>query len=90
MKSFKRYFTPTTLAITTLVIAACGGGSGGGGGTTPTNPVSLTTSNAKAVSAEILDSSDTIQGATAGPAILTGVSVGTTANDFNFPKFVVH
>ena len=46
------------LAIATLVIASCGGG-GGGSDTTLPSAVSVTTSNAKPISAEILDSAET-------------------------------
>jgi hypothetical protein len=88
MKSIKRHITLPALAITALTIVSCGGGGGDGGGTS-SNPISLTASNAKPVSAEILDSSDTVQGTTAGPAILTRGAVNPEASDFNFPEFVV-
>ncbi len=85
MKSIKRHITLPALAITALTIVSCGGGGGGG---TSSNPISLTSGNAKPVSAEILDSSDTVQGATAGTAVLTRGSVATSS-DFTYPEFVV-
>jgi hypothetical protein len=88
MKPIKRHLTLPALAVPALVIAACGGGGGDGGGTTTTG-VSVTDTNAKAVSAEVLESSETVQGTTAGPAILTGVSVSAPASNFNYPAFVV-
>ncbi len=87
MKSIKRHITLPALAITALTIVSCGGGGGDGGGTS-SNPISLTSGNAKPVSAEILDSSDTVQGATAGTAVLTRGSVATSS-DFTYPEFVV-
>ncbi|MEJ2453014.1 MAG: hypothetical protein P8103_02500 [Candidatus Thiodiazotropha sp.] len=78
--------------LTALVLAACGGGGGGGGvpGTNvPTAGVSITTSNAKPVSAAVLDSVDTVEGSTAGVGILTGVSVVSTTDGFNYPDFIV-
>ncbi len=90
MTCFQRHLRLPALAVATLVIASCGGGGGGSDDTTPTfNPVPLTTSNAKPVSAEILDSAETVQGASAGPAILTAVSVDASGSDFSFPEFVV-
>jgi hypothetical protein len=89
MKPIMKYLNLPALAISALLIASCGGGGGGDDGGTPSSSVSLTSSNAKSVSAEVLDSSETVQGATAGPAILTGVSVETTTIDFNYTEFVV-
>jgi hypothetical protein len=90
MKSIKRHLTLPAFAVTTLVITACGGGGGGGGVSgTPTTEVSLTTTNAKAVSAEVIDSSNTVQGTVAGPAVLTGVSISASTSDFSYPALVV-
>ncbi len=75
--------------LTALVLAACGGGGGSTSIGVPTAGVSITTSNARPVSAAVLDSVDTVEGSTAGVGILTGVSAVSTANDFNYPDFVV-
>jgi hypothetical protein len=89
MKPTKRHLTLPAIAVTALVVAACGGGGGSGITTTTPTAVSLTTTNAKVVSAEILNSSETVQGTTVGPTILTGVSVSASKSDFNYPAFVV-
>ncbi len=88
MTRIQRHLRLPALAIATLVIASCGGG--GGGDDTPSyNPVSVTSSNAKPISKEILYSSETVQGATAGPAVLTAVSVSPSSSDFSFPEFTL-
>ncbi len=89
MTFIQRHLRLPALAIATLVIASCGGGGGGGSDTTLPSAVSVTTSNAKPISAEILDSAETVQGAAAGPAILTAVSVSPSSADFSYPEFVV-
>ncbi|MCU7851053.1 MAG: hypothetical protein KZQ80_02450 [Candidatus Thiodiazotropha sp. (ex Monitilora ramsayi)] len=78
-----------TIVLTALVVAACGGGGGGtsSGSTVPTAGVSITTANAKTVSAATLDSIDTVQGATSGADFLPAVSINGQPGSFNYPDF---
>jgi hypothetical protein len=76
-------------AIATLTLSACGGGGGGTSLGIPTTGVSLTATNAKPVSAEVLNSTNTVQNATAGTTIIPGVSISTQAGHFNYADFIV-
>lgn len=87
-----RPFTRLALFLSALILTACGGGGGGGGNSNinvPTGGVSITTGNAKPISAEVFYSIDTVQGATLGASMLTGVSVQNTTNEFNYPDLIL-
>jgi hypothetical protein len=74
----------TALAsLTSLVFVACGGGGGGGsGGGTPTlAPLSITTANAPAVSGEVVNATDAVEGfGDGGPGTILA-AVTTTGGD---------
>ncbi|MCU7916238.1 MAG: hypothetical protein KZQ65_10185 [Candidatus Thiodiazotropha sp. (ex Gloverina cf. vestifex)] len=94
MKVFKSTINFFTITLITLMISACGGGGsdslGGGGGTVPAAGVSITTSNAKPVSAAVVGSTETVQGSALGSGVLMGVSVETPGGAFNYSDFIVH
>ncbi|MCU7906806.1 MAG: hypothetical protein KZQ76_13380 [Candidatus Thiodiazotropha sp. (ex Epidulcina cf. delphinae)] len=93
MEPTKTRVTTLIITVATLIITACGGGggdSGGDGGViVPTSGVSISATNAKSITAAAINSVDTVQGMTAGTAVLTGVSVNAPASDFNYPDFFV-
>ena len=88
MLSVKSCIRILIAALATCLVAACGGG-GGGSSSLPATGVSITSANAKQVSAVVVDSVNTVEGATGGAAFLTGVSVTAQASDFNYPDFFV-
>jgi hypothetical protein len=71
------------ILITSLVVVACGGGgSGGGGGDTPTlSPLSITTANAPAVSGEVVNATDAVEGFGGGSSGTILAAVTTTGGD---------
>lgn len=51
------------VSLSSLLFVACGGGGGGSGGSTPTlAPLSITTANAPAVSGEVVNATDAVEG----------------------------
>ena len=76
--------------LTAVLLVACGGG-GGGGDDSPAalSGVTITTDNAEFISAEILDSVDVVEGVSSGSTLITGVSVITTGDGFNYRDFVL-
>lgn len=77
--------------LTGVLVTACGGGGSGGGdgtftGGTPTG-VSITTDNAEAITAEVMDTVGLVEGADTGTGLLTGVAVSTNDSSFNYTDF---
>ncbi|MCU7811749.1 MAG: hypothetical protein KZQ77_11010, partial [Candidatus Thiodiazotropha sp. (ex Notomyrtea botanica)] len=92
MNPIKAIVNIFVIALSVLGIAACGGGGGNGGSSSisvPTAGVSISTSNAKPVSAAILKSIETVEGTTTGTTVLSGVSVSAPASNFNYADFFV-
>jgi hypothetical protein len=89
MYSVKQFPATPALMATVLIVSACGGGGGGDSTTVPTAGVSITTSNAKPVSAAALNTVSTVESANLGTGVLTGVSVQTAGSDFNYPDLIV-
>lgn len=78
--------------LTAGLLAACSGGGGGNGGDAvqpPVSGVSITTANAEAVSAEVVNSVDVVEGARSGTELITGVSITANSGDFNYRDFVL-
>lgn len=70
------------ILMTSLVAVACGGGGGGGGGDTPTlAPLSITTANAPAVSGEVVNATDAVEGFGGGSSGTILAAVTTTGGD---------
>lgn len=78
--------------LTAGLLAACSGGGGGDGAGAvppPVSGVSITTANAEAVSAEVANSVDLLEGPISGNALITGVSITADSGGFNYRDFVL-
>lgn len=92
MKTVKNTISFLLVSISTLLLAACGGGSGSTNNNDiniPTAGISVTSANAKPVSAEVLGSLSIVRGASAGIEVLEGVSISTQPGQFNYSDFII-
>jgi hypothetical protein len=88
----KMHLTIVSILMSGL-LSACGGGGGGGGGDDaappPASGVSITTANAEAVSIEVINTVDLLEGASSGSTLITGVSITANSDGFSYRDFVL-
>ncbi|MEN8166123.1 MAG: hypothetical protein ABFR65_01435 [Pseudomonadota bacterium] len=90
MKFARSYLSVLSVVLTVLLFTACGGGGDDSSVVTDTTTgVSITPTNAKAISAKAVSSVDTVEGSTTAADFVTGVSISLPDSGFTYPELVL-
>ena len=90
MKFARSYLSILSVALTVLLFTACGGGGDESSDVTDTTTgVSITSTNAEKITAEVVSSVDTVGGTTTAADFVTGVSINLPDSGFTYPELVL-